>query len=114
MSRGGRGGFKSLIFFLVNLNEKWMIPQERASFSKVISLYICIFSIFHDQVIAKIEKIWLLFMGGFSAKFLAYGIFYANQLVSRVKQPYTMSFVEIPVGVVSDRADFTEDPLNLI
>ena len=65
---------------LVNLNEKWMIPQERASFSKVISLYICIFSIFHDQVIAKIEKNWSLFKGGFFAKFLAYGIFTLTSL----------------------------------
>ena len=65
---------------MVNLNEKWMIPQERTSFSKVISLYICIFSIFHDQVIAKIEKFWSLFMGGFSAKFLAYGIFTLTSL----------------------------------
>ena len=36
--------------------------------------------------------------------------FYANQLVFRVKQPYTLNFVEIPVGVVSHLADFTENP----
>ena len=50
------------------------------------------------------------FHGGFFRKVFGVWNFYANQLVFRVKQPYTMSFVEIPVGVVSDLADFTENP----
>ena len=40
-----------------------MIPQEKHPFSKIISLYICIFFIFHDQVICKVENFLSLFMG---------------------------------------------------
>ena len=56
------------------------------------------------------REILVTFQGGFFRKVFGVWNFYANQLVFRVKQPHTMSFVEIPVGVVSDRADFTENP----
>ena len=55
-----------------------MTPQERASFFRVISLYICIFSIFHDQAIAKILNFWSLF--NFFFKVFGVWNFYANQL----------------------------------
>ena len=44
----------------------------------------------------------------FSRKVFSIWNFYANQLVFRVKQPYILSFVEIPVGVVTHLGDFTE------
>ena len=87
-----------------------MIPQKRASFSKVIALYISVFSIFHAQVIAKIETFWSLFRGVEVCKVFGIWNFYTNQLIFRVKQPYTLSFIEIPVGVVTHLGDFTENP----
>ena len=84
-----------------------MIPQERPPSSMVISLNIIgIFLIFHNQVIDKIKNFWSFFMF-FSRQVFGLGNFYANQLGFSVKQCYTLSFVEIPVGMVTQLGDFT-------
>ena len=54
--------------------------SKGASFSKVISIHICIFSVFHDQVIAKIPPKNLSLLRGGVAKFLAPGIFMLTSL----------------------------------
>ena len=81
-------------------NGKLPLPQERASFSKLKSLCICIFSIIHNQVMANLEIPPLTFQGVIFRKVLGIELFYFNQLVFREKQPYIPNFVEIGVGVV--------------
>ena len=48
--------------------------------------------------------------GEFFRKIFGVWNFYANQLIFRIKQPYTLSFVEISLGVVTHLSDFTENP----
>ena len=98
--QGGVRGFFKFNFFLVIWNDKLSLPQERASFSKLKSLCICIFSIIHNQVMANLEIPPSLFRGVIFRKVLGLEIFYFNQLVFREKQSYILNFVEIGVGVV--------------
>ena len=101
--------FFKLNFFLFIWNWKWPLPQERASFSKLKSLCICIFSIISKKVIANLEVPPLTFQGVIFRKVLGIELFYFTQLVFRGKQPYILNNVEIPVGVVPNLVHLTEN-----
>ena len=96
-------------FFWFVWNWKWSLPQERASFSKLKSLCICIFSIISKKVIANLEVPPLTFQGVIFRKVLGIELFYFNQLVFRGKQPYILNLVEIRVVVVNSLVDLTEN-----
>ena len=79
-------------------------------FQDYITIHMYIF-IFYDEIIAKIKKCWSLFSGGH--KVFGFFNFYASHCVFKVKQPYTLGFVKIPVGVVTHLGDFTENPPHI-
>ena len=83
--------------------------RKNILFQGYITIHMYIFDISWSSYSQNRKKI-VTFQGFFFRKVFGVWNFYANQLVFRVKQPYTMSFVEIPVGVVPDLADFIENP----